>query len=164
MDKKTENSVYVTMMADTLKRKEKILSFLYEKTREQETLLKEEALDQESFQRILDEKGEKIDELNQLDEGFDALFKMVEKEIVANRDNYAEEIKDMQKTITAVSELGIKIQALEHQNSGHLEIYLAKKRKQIRDFHVNNKTAANYYNNMSNTHKPAQSYFFNEKK
>ncbi|MCH5252744.1 MAG: hypothetical protein J1F22_07200 [Lachnospiraceae bacterium] len=164
MEKKLENSVYVTMMADSLKRKEKILTFIYEKTREQETLLKDEELDVDAFQKLVDEKGERIDELNELDEGFDALFQMVEKEIVANRGNYAEEIQDMQKTIASVSELGVKIQALEHQNSGHLKIYLSKKRKQIRDFHVNNKTAANYYSNMSNTHKPEQSYFFNEKK
>lgn len=163
MDKERQNSVYVSMMADTLKRKETILTALYSMTQEQERMLKGDELDVEQFHQLLDEKGAKIDELNELDEGFDALFKMVEKEIVANRENYKEEIQMMQRQIREVSELGVRIQALEHQNSSRLQAYLAKQRKTIRDFHVNNKTAANYYKNMANSHRPEQSYFFNEK-
>lgn len=163
MDKERQNSVYVSMMADTLRRKETILTALYSMTQEQERMLKEDELDIEQFHQLLDEKGAKIDELNELDEGFDALFKMVEKEIVANRENYKEEIQMMQRQIREVSELGVRIQALEHQNSSRLQAYLAKQRKTIRDFHVNNKTAANYYKNMANSHRPEQSYFFNEK-
>lgn len=162
MDKERQNSVYVNMMIDTLKRKESILTALYEQTREQEQLLREDEMDADRFQQLIDEKGTQIDELNKLDEGFDALFKMVEKEIVANREEYKEEVQKMQKQIGSVSELGVKIQALEHQNSDRLKAYLTRQRKTIRDFHINNKTAANYYKNMANTHKPEQSYFFNE--
>lgn len=164
MDKERQNSVYVNMMVDTLKKKENILTILYEQTQRQEHLLRDDALDMEEFQHLLDQKGERIQELNELDEGFDALFKMVEKEISVNRECYREEILTMQRQIGAVTELGVKIQALEHQNSDRLKMYLANQRKVIRDFHVNNKTAANYYKNMANSHKPEQSYFFNEKK
>lgn len=164
MDKERRNSVYVSMLVDTLRKKEAILTTLYEQTQRQEALLKDEEMSVEEFQRTVDEKGEKIQELNELDEGFDALFKMVKKEISANRECYREEIQTMQKQIEEVTELGVKLQVLEHQNSDRLKIYLANQRRVIRDFHVNNKTAANYYKNMANSHKPEQSYFFNEKK
>lgn len=164
MENQSSNSVYVNMMVDTLKHKKKILAFLYEKTREQEMLLKDDELDTERFDTIIEEKGQKIEELNQIDEGFDSLFKFVEKEITANRMAYKNEIQIMQKLIGEVSELGIQIQALEHQNSGHFKVYLANQRKTIRDFHVNNKTASSYYQNMANTHKPEQSYFFDKTK
>lgn len=164
MDKQNQNSVYVGMMADTLKRKKEILTFLYEKTKEQELLLKDEEMDPDAFQATIDEKGKKIEELNEIDEGFDALFKYVEKEIKANRNAYKEEIQLMQKLIGEVTELGIQIQALEHQNSGHFKIYLANQKNMIREFHVNNKTTSSYYQNMANVHKPDQSYFFNETK
>ena len=39
MEKKYENSVYVSMMADSLKKKEEILEFLYDRTAEQEEIL-----------------------------------------------------------------------------------------------------------------------------
>ena len=75
----SNNSVYVRMMVDVLKRKEKILQRILKQTKEQEVILKQEDVDYERFQSILDEKGKQIDELNEIDEGFDALFKKVEK-------------------------------------------------------------------------------------
>lgn len=156
--------VYVNMMVDTLERKKNILETILHQTREQETLLKDEEMDIDFFQQIIDDKGKEIEELNQMDEGFDALFRHVEKEINENRENYRSQIQKMQHLIREVSELGIQIQALEHQNSGHFKIYLANQKKTVRNFYTNNRTAANYYQNMANAHKPGQSYFFNEKK
>ena len=156
--------VYVNMMVDTLERKKTILEKLLCQTREQETLLKVEERDVETFQNIIDRKGEEIEKLNQMDEGFDTLFRYVEKEITANRMMYKKQILQMQKLINEVSELGIQIQALEHQNSGHFKIYLANQKQSVKKFYTNNRTAANYYQNMANAHKPGSSYFFNETK
>ena len=152
----SNNSVYVRMMVDVLKRKEKILQQILEQTKEQEVILKQEDVDYDRFQELLDE-------LNQIDEGFDALFKKVEKEITVHKKNYLTEIVTMQKLISAVSDLGLRIQALEAQNSERFKIYLASKRKQIHDYHVNSQTASRYYQNMANSHRPEQSYYFNEK-
>ena len=93
----SNNSVYVRMMVDVLKRKEKILQQILEQTKEQEVILKQEDVDYDRFQELLDEKGRQIDELNQIDEGFDALFKKVEKEITVHKKNYLTEIVAMQK-------------------------------------------------------------------
>lgn len=159
-----ESRVYVDMMVDSLERKKRVLSLLLEQTREQESLLKDEEMDPDRFLEVMDEKEEQIDELNKLDEGFDRLFQSVEREIQSNRALYKTQIQKMQKLIGEVSEMGIQIQALEHQNSGHFKVYLANQRKSIREFHLNNKTASSYYQNMANVHKPEDSYFFNQKK
>lgn len=164
MNNQSQNSIYVSMMSDTLKKKKQILLFLLQKTREQEILLKDEEMSMEAFNATIEEKGDKIEELNRLDEGFDALFQRVKEEIVSNRMAYKTQIQEMQKLLGEVSDLGIQIQALEHQNSGHFKVYLANQRKSIREFHVNHKTASSYYQNMANAHKPEQSYFFNETK
>lgn len=164
MENQRQNSVYVKMMVDSLRRKESVLAILYQQTKEQEMILLEPELDEARFNQLLEEKGKRIDELTELDQGFDVLFKKVEQEIRAYRDDYAEEIKDMQERISRIANWGVEIQSLEKRNSDHLKVYLAKQRKIIRDFHINNKTAANYYKNMANTHRPEQSYFFNEKK
>lgn len=164
MEKNNRNLVYVDMMIDALKKKEVILHFLCKKTKEQEILLKEEELDADAFEKIVEEKGEKIDSLNELDSGFDMLFKAVKKEITENHDEYRESIVQMQGLIASISELGVSIQALENQNSMRFKAFLAKERKMIREFNVNSRTATNYYQNMSNANRPEQSYFFNEKK
>lgn len=158
------DSVYVNMLVDVLKRKERILTVLLDLTKQQEVLLKDEELDQDRFQEIMEEKGTLIDELNEIDEGFDALFKKVEQEIVSHREAYRDKIKGMQTRITTVSELGIQIQALESQNSERLKAYFATQKKRIREFHINNRTASSYYQNMANTHKIEQTYYFDETK
>ena len=164
MNEQSKNGVYVDMMCDALKRKKQILQVLLDQTRLQETLLRDEEMDPEQFNITIEKKGTQIEELNKIDEGFESLFKYVEKEITSNKLAYKEKIQKMQQLIGEVSELGIRIQALEHQNSVHFEVYLANQRKKIRDFHVSNKTASSYYQNMANVHKPDQSYFFNETK
>ncbi len=156
--------VYVNMMVDTLQQKKVILEQLLHQTKEQEALLKDEEMDMDAFQKMIELKGEEIEKLNQMDEGFDTLFRHVEKEINENRMAYKSQIQKMQKLINEVSELGIQIQALEHQNSGHFKIYLANQKQAVKKFHTNNRTAASYYQNMANAHKPGNSYFFNETK
>jgi hypothetical protein len=157
-------AVYVDMMVDSLKRKQQILTFLYERTKEQERLLIDEDMDPDEFKLLVDAKGERLEELNTIDEGFDRLFNAVKKEIQANRDKYREQIQKMQSLIKVISDLGVQIQALEQQNSGHFQTYLARHRKVIHDFYVNNKTANAYYQNMAHAHKPQTSYFFDETK
>lgn len=164
MEASERNAVYVNMMVDSLKRKQQILSYLYECTKEQEQLLKAEEMDADSFQRLVDVKGERIDELNTIDDGFDTLFNLVKQEVQVNRQEYRDEICQMQELITEISELGVRIQVLEQQNCDHFKIYLARQRKAIREFHVNNKTAGAYYQNMANSHKPQTSYLFDETK
>ncbi len=61
MEQGSKNSVYVNMMVDSLSRKKRILGFILQKTREQESLLKDEEMDPDDFQAIIDEKGEQID-------------------------------------------------------------------------------------------------------
>lgn len=158
------NAVYVNMMVDSLKRKQQILTFLYDCTKDQEQLLKDEDMDADAFMQLIDAKGERIDELTTIDEGFDTMFRLVKEEIEKNREDYREEIQKMQKLISEVSELGVQIQALEQQNSGHFKTYLARHRKEIHDFNMNNRTANSYYQNMANAHKPQTSYFFDETK
>lgn len=41
MEQGSKNSVYVNMMVDSLSRKKRILGFILQKTREQESLLKD---------------------------------------------------------------------------------------------------------------------------
>ncbi len=164
MEKKDQNRVYVDMMTDALKKKEAILQFIYEKTKEQERILRENEPDVDAFEKTMQEKGERIDSLNEIDSGFDRLFGMMKDEIVKNREMYRESVHRMQELITSISALGASIQALESQNSTRFKGFLSKERKRIRDFNVNSRTASSYYQNMANVNRPEESHYFNEKK
>lgn len=153
--------IYVDMMLDSLRRKKKLLQSIRQGTEDQEKLLRVPELDYDRFRMILDEKSSCIDQLNEIDEGFDTLFRRVRKEVEDNREKYKEELWQMQQLIKEVSEIGVGIQALEHQNSERFQAYLSRQKKDIRDFHINHKTVSNYSRNLGDTHRPGQSYFFN---
>ena len=64
------------MDSNALKRKKQILQVLLERTKHQETLLKDEEMDPEEFNATIEEKGTQIEELNKIDEGFDGITKV----------------------------------------------------------------------------------------
>ena len=163
MSRENRNGVYVSMMVDSLRNKKKVLEELLDLTRRQEVLLKGE-FDADLFNELLHQKGSKIDVLNELDEGFDSLFRSVKEEVTANKMLYKEEIMQMQDLIRANSEIGVTIQSLEHHNSERYKMYLAKEKESIRAYHVNQRTASAYYQNMANVHKNDASYFFDKTK
>lgn len=164
MEQKSGNGVYVDMMLDSLVKKEGILTSLLEYTRRQETLLKDEDLDMDDFQSLIDQKGLLVDQLNEMDEVFDAMFRRLEQELNENREQYKKKIQQMQEILPRLSELSVQIQALEQQNNGHFKKYVTEKKKVIRDFYVNSKTVSNYHQNLRNAYQTDQSYFFDKTK
>ena len=110
------------------------------------------------------EKERAIVELNELDGGFDGLFKLVKKQIESDREQYREEIQQMQQLIAVLSELDVSIRSLESQNNERFKKFLGREKDMIRNYHINNRTATTYYQNMANVHRKENSYFFNEKK
>ena len=164
MNNSSENRTYINMMEDSLKKKKAILSTLYDQTKEQETLLADDTVDVDRFEELLNEKGIGIDELNQLDEGFDALYRKLEQELMGNQESYREEIGSMKRLITDVTDLGTKIQVLEKKNHDRFQQYISSEREKLRSANKSQQTAMTYAQNMSGRHKPGDSYFVNEKK
>ena len=164
MSSSTDNRTYISMMTDALKRKKTVLTTLYEQTKEQETLLTDDSMDVDRFEKLLDEKGEGIEELNKIDDGFDSLYKKLEQELMGNQDSYREEISIMKELITQVTDLGTKIQVLEKKNHDRFQQYITDEREKIRAANKSQQTAMTYARNMTDRHKPGDSYFVNEKK
>lgn len=158
------NTTYISMMTDALKRKKSVLTILYEKTKEQEVLLKNEEMDVDGFEMLLEEKGTQIDELNKIDDGFDSLYRKLEKELMGHQELYREEIGVMKELITQVTEIGTKIQVLEKKNHERFQKYISGEREKVRAANKSHQTAMTYAQNMSGHHKPGDSYFVNETK
>lgn len=159
-----QSQVYVTMMLDSLKKKESVLSSLVDITKKQDRLLSEENLDADEFDTTIDQKEVLITQINELDDGFERLYSDVKSELEVNRENYRKEIQMMQRQIGMISDLSVKIQTLENRNSEKMKKFLAREKDMIRSYHINNRTAATYYQNMANVHREDKSYFLNEKK
>ena len=104
-----------------------------------------------------------INELESLDKGFETVYDRVKEELNVNRNAYREIIETMQKKIVSITELTVKIQAVEERNKAKADSVFAMKRNQVKNVRVSNQTVARYYKNMAGQHQSGQSYFLDTK-
>ena len=83
---------YIRIMAESLEKKKDILDRIIELNRQQKFLLQDPNLSPEDFEQNMKFKGELIEQLNFLDDGFEELFGRVRDALNTNRQQYADEI------------------------------------------------------------------------
>ncbi|MDR1700166.1 MAG: hypothetical protein LBR68_03150 [Lachnoclostridium sp.] len=160
---KPENKTYVQLLVDSTKRKELLLQKILDYTTDQSRLLKEKVLDYEAFEEIMNHKAKIIEEIIEIDQGFDTVYKRVETALEQERERFKDEIIIMQKRITSITKLGVSIQALEKKNSTAFQLYLSNEKNKIREKRASSETASNYYKNMNHVSSATVSRFIDEK-
>ena len=156
--------VYISIMKDSLQEKTEVLQEILALTQKQECLLKQVDMDSDAFDETLDRKEQLIRKMQELDRGFEGLYKKIEPAVKSDMQRYKPQILELQNLIRVLTDYGVKIQALEHKNKTRFMDFAAAKRKEIQAFHVKSKTANAYHNNMANQHNQWQSYFMDQKK
>ena len=140
---------YLQMMIDSLNKKKDILTRIVALNDEQDAILSTTMLDDAAFDSNMKAKGDCIDGLDRLDEGFQALFNRVRDEINNNKAMYTEEIAVMKKLITEVTELGAKIEVQEARNKVKVEAMFRRERQEHKEAKRSASMAKSYYQNMS---------------
>lgn len=140
---------YLNILITSLRKKGVILRELLAKTEEQKALLTDETFSEERFMELTEEKTVLLDNLNQQDDGFEALYKKVAPILKEKKDFYKEEVRTMQQLIREITDLSVQVQSLETRNRAGLELFLRNKRSEIRQVKRSRSVAARYYNTMS---------------
>lgn len=156
-------SSYMTILQETLEKKQTVLQAILEACKRQGELAEQEEFDPDMFNSIMDQKDALLTQLTQLDEGFEKTYEGVRSELNQNRSQYAEQIRNMQNLIRKVTDLGVEIQALEERNRSKLEVRFAGQKKEMRQVKTSNKAASTYYKAMANPQN-TDSYFMDQKK
>ena len=160
-------NVYITILSDSLRKKTDVLQNILDLTKEQGQILSEsdiEKMDVDGFDRIVEKKYELLNEMQELDNGFDSVYKKIGKMLADNKDIYKSEILQMQNLIRTITNIGMEIESLEQKNKTKFNTYIRNKRHAINDFKQSNRVATSYYQNMSNQHRVWQSHFLDQKK
>ena len=157
-------NTYISVLHGSLRKKLELIKEILELTKEQNKILSKEDIDADYFERIVDEKDRKINEVLTIDKGFQSLFDKISVYIKANPQTYRQQILEMQNFIRPITDIGVEIENLEYKNREKFKKYILLKRNNIKDFKVSNKTAVSYYKNMSNQHREWQSYFIDSRK
>ncbi|MBQ7833099.1 MAG: flagellar protein FliT [Lachnospiraceae bacterium] len=140
---------YIQMMLESLQKKEQILKELIKKSNDQKDVLSAETVDWDAFDNITVDKGELIDELLKLDEGFESLFERVKGPLTEHKDMYKTEIGFMQATIRSLTEKSTELEALEQRNKTMVETRVAESRQSIKQSKLGSQAAIEYYQRMN---------------
>ena len=159
--------VYVNILSDSLRKKLDVLQELFSLTKKQNEILSEkdtEKVDIDGFDRAFEEKDKLIKKMQELDNGFDSVYKKVGSFLAENKQEYKQDILQMQNLIRTITNIGMELESLEQQNKTKFNTYIRNKRHAINDFKQSNRVATSYYQNMSNQHRVWQSHFLDQKK
>lgn len=145
----TLNGNYISIMAESLKTKTEVLEAIIELNKEQNEVLSKEPFDLDEFDLTVHKKAEQIDKLELLDDGFAALFARVKAELEGKRDEYADEIKEMQTLIRTISELSAKVETGEKRNKVLADKQFSMLKKEVKEAKRSSQMASKYYKSMS---------------
>jgi len=154
---------YIQLLIDSLKKKRGILDELMMVTERQREIIDSENFREDEFLETISLKEGFIKELVDLDKGFEMVYERIREELNENRKDYIPQITALKELVTVVTDLSVKLQALEKSNKAKLETLMVNQRKKIKNLRLGNETVASYYKTMSNQSE-GRSYFYDKKK
>lgn len=140
---------YLQIMIESLEKKNNVLDKVMELEKKQLTLAIQQPADLKSYDSLMEEKGQLIDELGRLDDGFTSTYELVRDEVQKNLEQYKTQIHKMQELIRTAVEKGVSIEAQEQRNKQAMKNMILARRGEIRQMRVSTSAASRYYKAMS---------------
>lgn len=145
------SETYLAIMLQSLKKKEQVLDEIIRLNDLQKKQLTDQATPVDDFDKTVEDKSACIDQLDQLDSGFEKLYAQVQEELQANKEQYSDTIKALQKCIRSVTDKSIMIQAQEARNKDLMMQKFTTVRKHAKDVRANSKAITGYYKTMTHS-------------
>ena len=138
---------YVSMLSQSLEKKKQYLRLLLVRCKEQTAILQDNFSTPEQLDDNIAQKGELIDDINILDDGFEQLFARVKDELENNKEKYALEIAVMQGLIRDITDLTADIEATERRNKEYATARFSNLRKEAKEISKSSNAVSAYYKN-----------------
>ena len=142
---------YIDIMLQSLKKKCQVLESIMKLNDRQKEVLEAPDGSVDEFDAIVEEKSLLIDQIEQLDSGFDKLYMRVKEELQGNKEAYAMQIRQMQEYIRSITDKSMQVQAQEARNKDMMTQKLVRVKKQAKQVQVNSKATSSYYQTMTKT-------------
>ena len=132
---------YIDIMIQSLEKKEQVLDRIIELDIKQKNQLEDPQLTPDDFDEVVEAKSRLIDQLNNLDSGFEKLFERTKEELNGHKEEH----------IRSITDKSVKIQSQEARNKDLMTLKFASIKKQAREVRVGTQAASRYYKSMSGT-------------
>ena len=154
---------YLNIMLDSLIKKEDLLKQIVNYNEQQQQIVTAAEFDEEAFEHNISEKGELVEEILRLDEGFNSVFNRVKEDLQQHKSRYSEALVKLKELVTSVTDLGVQIQAQELRNTQLVEKRFAQMRKELSNAKRATSKANAYYKNANKLNN-YESHFLDQKK
>lgn len=154
---------YLQILIQSLEKKKQILLRIREKNEEQRVMLLDEDLSPEDFEGNIEEKGKLVDQLDQLDQGFDETYQRVREIIKQQPEKFTKEIQALQELVREITSASNSIQAEEQRNYKLAQQKFASVKQQIREVKASHKIVKQYYQTMNRTNYIDAQFLDNKK-
>lgn len=151
------------ILLQSLEKKAQLLDKMIEQNSVQEGILKQDDLDMDVFDEAVNKQGTYLEEMDRLDQGFEAVYDRVRGELLQDKDRYRVEITRMKELIQQITDKIVTINAGNMRNKALAENQFKKKRISIGTGASKNKAARNYYNNMNNLNFVSPQFYDSKK-
>ena len=153
---------YIDIMIQSLEKKERVLDRIKELDNVQKNQLEDPELKPDDFDEVVEEKAKLIEQLDQLDSGFEKLFERMKEELEGNKEAHKEEIRIMQQYIKSITDKSVQIQSQEARNKDLMTVKFTSVKKQAREVRKGQNVVNKYYKNMTNTNYVAPQFMDNK--
>ena len=137
---------YLDMMEDSLRKKIEVMQQIEaQNVRQKQALEKDGGPDEDAFDDAVHIKGDLIDKLTELNDGFAGLYDKIKIELDGNKDKYRDQIKRMQDLIRDVTDLSNTLEVQETRNKELADNYFSNTRKGMKQGKQSAAAALNYH-------------------
>jgi len=154
---------YIEIMIQSLDKKLQVLDRIIEVNVIQKDILEDPKASIEEFDKTVEDKAQLIEQMEQLDSGFEKLFSRVKDELDTNREGHADKIKAMQSHIRKITDKSMEIQVQEARNKDLMVRKFAYVKETAKSVRTNSKIASQYYKNMMNLNYVDPQFMDNKK-
>ena len=155
----TEN--YLQILSESLDKKIVILEELNRLTEVQKSIVSAEEFDDSAFEDNINKKSGLINEVQNLDKGFEMLYNNIKQQIEGNKEQYRSQIAELQTKIRKVLDDSTSLQVAEASNKRLIESRFASMKKEVYQVKKSRDMAVNYYRTMNNI--TTEPYFMDKK-
>ena len=154
---------YLNILLDAIEKKDIILTNIQNLVDEQERMLGDKEFSLADYNRLMEQKGKLIEDMNKLDDGFTAVYARISPRLRLDPKPYTEQMIELQRRVNAVSEKTALIQAKE-MRIANLVDRMVKSTQPVSNHTISKSDVANKYAQVmkKNVVKP-QSIFINKK-
>lgn len=153
----------VEILLQSLLKKRDVLDQLIELGQRQEEMLKQEDLDMDGLNALLEEQGNLVEQLDRLDQGFELVYDRCRDQIMGHKDLYQKEIRAIQECIQEITAKISTINACNMRNKVAAERHFRREKQEISQNVSKTKVARNYYNSMNKLNYVSPQFYDSKK-